>query len=120
MNRFIWLVNLALAIVLCVPASASDVERDSDGRQILRGTQVTGSFDNVRIIADDVGIYHSFNMLWVSNSVIEAPVCIETVGSNLKLSNNTFICDLCIKLTSGVNMLNEIYNNECSGQFSNR
>lgn len=93
-------------------------QRDSEGRKIILGPVGSGHYNNVRIISASVGV--SGNTVSVTNSVIEAPVCIQTYGDGVRVTNNTLLCDLCIEFTGGMLTNNTLANNRCSGRGTNR
>lgn len=91
---------------------------DNMGREIIRGPVGGGYYNNVHIISDSVGIEGS--SVTVTNSVIEAPVCIRTGGMGASVSGNTLSCRLCIEFTGSLLMDNTLINNSCAGQLTNR
>lgn len=125
MEKHVRIVLAALVLLLpCVQAFAqpssrsNDESLDSEGRQIIRGTVGSGRYNNVHIISDTVGI-EGYSVT-VTNSVIEAPVCIRTGGYGALVSNNLLLCDLCIQFTGSSLINNTLTNNRCSGQGTNR
>lgn len=91
---------------------------DKMGREIIKGPLGSGSYNNVHIISDSVGIQGELVM--ITNSVIEAPLCIRTRGLHSLIENNILICNLCIEFTDRVLIGNRVVYNECSGQGTNR
>lgn len=96
----------------------NEKQRDDMGREVIRGPVGSGYYDNVRIISDSVGIQG--DSVTVTNSVIEAPVCVRTSGLGTTLRNNILMCNLCIEFTDSVLINNTLIDNHCSGQGTNR
>jgi len=117
---------IAMLTLLSIHSFADDQQqkrsnekpRDNMGREIVRGPVGSGYYNNVHIISDSVGIQgHS---VMVTNSVIEAPVCIRTGGQGATVSNNILMCNLCIEFTDNALINNILTNNQCSGRGTNR
>ncbi len=98
--------------------TATTPSQDNKGRKIIRGPVGDGVYNNVHIISNTVGVDGSF--VSVTNSVIEAPVCIRISGQNSLVSNNDLICRLCVEFTSGALIGHTLTNNRCDGQGTNR
>ena len=120
-----YFVSLLLALVMTPSlvlgeprGSFSGQSRDEKGREIIRGPVGNGSYINVHIISDSVGIQGQSVM--VVNSIIEAPVCIRAGGQGAIVSNNSLLCNLCIEFTDRVLVNNILANNRCSGKGTNR
>lgn len=96
----------------------NDKPRDEMGREIIKGPVGSGYYNNVHIISDSVGI-QGYSVM-VTNSVIEAPVCIRTGGQGATVSNNVLMCSLCIEFTDRALIKNTLTNNRCSGRGTNR
>ena len=117
---------LAMLTLLSIHSFAADQQqnrsneklRDNMGREIVRGPVGSGYYNNVHIISDSVGI-QGYSVM-VTNSVIEAPVCIRTGGQGATVSNNILMCNLCIEFTDNTLINNTLSNNQCSGQGTNR
>lgn len=92
--------------------------RDKMGKEIIKGPVGSGYYNNVHIISDSVGI-QGYSVM-VTNSVIEAPVCIRTGGQDVTVSNNILICNLCVEFTDSALINNTLDNNQCLGQGTNR
>jgi hypothetical protein len=105
------------AAILSTAVVAAE-EQDEDGRQIIRGPVYGGYYDNVHIISNSVGVEAA--SVTVTNSVIEAPICIRVGGVGATVTNNTLTCDRCIVFTSSVLMKNRLVSNRCSGVGTNR
>ena len=88
-------------------------EYDNAGRQILRGPQPAGYYNNVHIISNSVGVEGT--NLTVSDSVIEAPVCIKTQGMGVTVTGSTLNCGVCVEYTGGFISGNIFMNNNCTG-----
>ena len=105
------------AVFSVFSAVAAGSERDADGRVILRGTQYGSSYFNVHIIADGIGVVNQSGNLMISNSVVEARVCVLSNGIGLVLRNNILKCGVCVEYSSGLIIGNEIVGNVCHGQM---
>lgn len=101
------------------PAPANP-ERDRDGRRIVRGPVPGGYYDNVRIVSSTVGVIAGRGGATITNSVIEAPVCVRAEGFGLTMRNNTLLCNLCVEFTGSVLVQNVLAQNQCSGRGTNR
>lgn len=101
MKSAIKLFSALLTVISCSSLATDTVERDEQGRQILRGTQYGHSYNNVHIIADSVGVASYFGGVYIRNSVIEARTCVQTRGIGLTLHNNILKWGLCIEFTGG-------------------
>ncbi|WP_157656004.1 hypothetical protein [Burkholderia ubonensis] len=93
-------------------------QRDEMGREIIRGPVSGVYFNNVHVISDSVGI-RGWSVV-VTNSVIEAPVCIRTSGQSSTISNNDLKCDLGIEFTEAALIRNTLTNNRFTGRGTNR
>lgn len=93
--------------------------RDEQGRKIIKGPVGADFYTNVHIISQNVGVI-AYGPTSISNSMIEAPVCVQTSGQWLTLNNNELLCDLCIEYLHGPVIENSIVNNTCAGKFSNQ
>ena len=100
------------------PKQPSGETRDSMGKKMIRGPVGAGHYDNVHIISDSVGVQGL--VVTVTNSVIEAPVCIRTGGQDAQIINNILVCNLCIEFTESVLLGNVLMDNRCSGRGTNR
>lgn len=92
---------------------------DSQGRQIVRGPVFGGNHDSVHIVSNSVGIIAGPGTS-LTNSVIEAPVCVQSDGNRLHLNSNHFQCDLCVEFTTRVLLNVVLAHNTCSGRGTNR
>lgn len=116
---------LLLFYLTAVLANAADQplpERDAQGRRVIVGPIRLGfgeHLSNVHILSNGYGIKAEMNA-WLSNSVIEAPICVTTKGLGLKLTSNDFYCDLAIEFTGTALMDNQFIDNRYSGQYTNR
>lgn len=93
--------------------------KDSAGREIIRGPVSSGIYSNVHIISDSIGV-NGFGPTMISDSVIEAPICVRSTGQGLSLQNNVLNCDLCVEFMPGALMNNSLISNQCAGRLSNR
>lgn len=116
---------LFLGLFLTFPVSAKDApatpEKDAQGRAIIRGpVNASGFLKNVHIISNTYGVV-ALSPLMITNSLIEAPVCVQFNGaSGLTMSGNTLDCDLGVEFTSDVLMDHALYNNTVRGQMTNK
>ncbi|WP_157687076.1 hypothetical protein [Burkholderia lata] len=123
--RFILLIVMSASLsahplaVAQQPQKQSDgKQRDEMGREIIRGPVSGVYFNNVHVISDSVGI-RGWSVV-VTNSVIEAPVCIRTSGQSSTISNNDLKCDLGIEFTEAALIRNTLTNNRFTGRGTNR
>ncbi len=93
-------------------------EYDRAGLKLIRGPVYGGFYDRVHIVSNSVGV-NSYTAT-VTNSVIEAPICISTSGIDSFISNNTLNCNLCIEFTGTIILNNSLTSNNCSGTGTNR
>ncbi len=93
-------------------------ELDNAGRRIIRGPVYGGYYARVHIISNSVGIDN--DSVSVTNSVIEAPICIRTSGIASSISDNILNCNLCVEFTGTIIMNNSLSGNKCSGKGTNR
>lgn len=75
--------------------------------------------DNVHIVSNSYGVKAEMDAS-ISNSVIEAPICVITQGLGLKLTSNHLLCDLAIKFTGTALFDNQFIDNIYSGAYTNR
>lgn len=127
MNKKLFLIligSLASCLSIHVPSSAASdkvIERDSAGREIIRKTVSTSYLNNVHIIVPNGTGVSAYGNTTITNSIIEARTCVEFNGmSGLRMQNNELRCGLCIKFNSDMLMDNNLQNNRCSGQGTNR
>ena len=92
---------------------------DTQGRRIVRGPIQSSNVNNLRIVSDSVGIVSNVGVT-VSNSVIEAPVCMSVPSVGNLVTNNVLNCDLGIEFGPGPLLNNRLFNNQYRGQLSNR
>lgn len=92
---------------------------DAGGREIIYGPVSGSYYNNVRIISNSVGIYARGSTI-IRNSVIEAPICVESSGVGLNLQGNELKCNLCVKFTGSFFMDNTLSSNRCAGKGTNR
>ncbi|WP_124529481.1 hypothetical protein [Burkholderia sp. Bp8991] len=97
---------------------ADDKPRDANGRVIMKGPVGGLNFNNVHVISDTVGVIGRPAI--VTNSVIEAPVCIQSSEPGAFIDNNILNCNLCIEFLDRVLINNVLKNNQCAGQGTNR
>lgn len=92
---------------------------DNQGRRIVRGPVQSSNINNLRIVSDSVGIVSNVGVR-VSNSVIEAPICMSVPSVGNLITNNVLNCDLGINFGPGPLLNNRLFNNQYRGQLSNR
>ncbi len=92
---------------------------DAQGRQIVRGPVFGGNHDSVHIVSNSVGVIAGPGTS-ITNSVIEAPVCVQSDGNRLHLNSNHLQCDLCVEFTTRVLLNVVLAHNTCSGRGTNR
>lgn len=93
---------------------------DPQGRKYIQGPVYGGyHYDNVHIISNSVGL-HARGTVHITNSVIDAPVCVSSNGIGLNASNNKMNCNLCFEFKGAILMDNRLINNSCSGRGTNR
>lgn len=111
-------VFVAICSLVAEPAICKEV--DAIGRQIMRGPLPSGVYSFVHIISDSVGIDGGYGPVTVTNSVIEAPICVRTSGIDIAVTNSKLLCQLCIQYTTeGMRMGNVFIDDICAGQWSN-
>ncbi|HFT8004940.1 TPA: hypothetical protein ACU9T0_005907 [Burkholderia cenocepacia] len=122
--RFILLIVMS-ALAIAHPFAVAQNQKQSDGklrdemgREIIRGPVSGVYFNNVHVISDSIGI-RGWSVV-VTNSVIEAPVCIRTSGQSSTISNNDLKCDLGIEFTEAALIRNTLTNNRFTGRGTNR
>lgn len=98
---------------------SNGIQRDRSGKEIIYGPVPSGFYTNVHIISQSVGV-EAYGPTSISDSVIEAPVCVSSSGQWLSMTNNQLYCGLCIEYAPGPVVGNTITNNICSGRWSNR
>jgi len=76
--------------------------------------------DNVRIVAYDTAAVYSDGGTTITNSTIEAPVCIQSAGINLHLDRDLLKCHLGVRFTTRYLINNSITNCSYSEQLSNK
>lgn len=94
-------------------------EQGSQGKRMINGPVFGGYYENVHIRSNSVGVYASSDTVIV-NSIIEAPVCIQSNGKNLTAQGNDLYCELCIEFTERNLINNRLMSNSCAGQGTNR
>lgn len=96
-------------------------EYDQQGREIIHGPIKADMpfYRNIHVISNSYGIITK-GAVEISNVVIEAPVCIQSSGYGLHLSNSDLYCELGVEFTENFLMNNQFYNNRYSGRLSNR
>ncbi len=95
-----------------------NTQRDGMGRKIIRGPVGSGVYNNVHIISDSVGVQG--DSVTVTDSIIEAPVCVRTLGYNTRVINSDLRCNLCIEFTGRVLLNNVLAEIRCAGKGTNR
>lgn len=85
----------------------------------MRGPVYSSYLDHVHIISDSYGVIASGGAT-ITNSVIEAPVCVQSSGMGLHLTNNTLDCNLGVEYTGGIVLDNYIVGNRVRGRLTNR
>lgn len=115
-------IFLVLFLFFAFPATSFSEDKartDDMGREIIEGPVSGGFYNNVHIISDSVGI-DSYSDVTVTNSVIEADICIKTPGRGATIRNNTLKCGVCVEFTGNTIVNNTLINNRCSGRMTNR
>jgi hypothetical protein len=112
------LVSFVFSSGLVLAGSPESKEVDSNGRTIIRGPVYGGTYRNVHIISDSVGVRGS-NIL-LTDSVVDAPICVSTSGMGNTINRNSLNCSLCIEFTGETIMDNQVNDNRCAGRLSNR
>ena len=107
--------RLSERAALSMGDSNSSPEVDSMGREIIRGPVRGGYYDNKHIISSSVGVDATYGGATITNSVIEAPVCVESSGMDLSIQNSELRCSICVRYTSKMVMNNILMSNSCSG-----
>lgn len=116
--------HLLLGVVLSIISFSAfadqgvDYPKDSQGRRLIQGPVGPGTYFNVHIISNSVGVFG--DNVKVINSFIEAPVCIRVGGISNQISNNILKCNLCVQFTGDTLIDNTLNNNNCSGRGTNR
>lgn len=114
--------NLFLLFVILISLVSGDtIQRDNQGREIIRGPIKADMpfYKNIHIISNTYGIIADGGVD-ISNVVIEAPVCIRSSGYGLHLSESDLYCDLGVEFTGNMLINTQFYNNRYSGKFTNR
>lgn len=117
-------IKLLLCVALCVLStnavseSSAEPQIDNLGKKIIKGPVGPGTYINVHIISDSVGIYGDNTK--IINSVIEAPICISVNGLENYISQNDLRCNLCVQFRGTSLIDNTMSNNHCAGQGTNR
>ena len=106
---------------MCAKDAPTTPKKDAQGRTIIRGPVNSGEFlKNVHIISDTYGVV-ALSPVMISDSLIEAPVCVQFNGpSGLMMSGNTLDCNLGVEFTSDMLMDHSLFNNTVRGQMTNR
>lgn len=81
-------------------ALENEAPRDANGLAIIKGPVASGIYSRVHIVSETVGVF-AILPTTITNSVIEAPVCVSTFGRNLTLRGNVLDCALCIEFGDG-------------------
>lgn len=120
------IVKVVLILILTLLASGKLLaekptvgKTDRLGLPIVQGPLMGGYYDGVHIVSDSIGVIAN-GPTTISNSVIEAPVCVQSSGNGLRLSNNTLICELCVEFVGRALYQNILMYNQCSGRLTNR
>jgi hypothetical protein len=113
--------TLALGGALVALTAADDPvpAKDAEGRTVLRGPQHEGYYNNVHIVSDTVGI-ENYSGVSLTNSVIEARVCVVVGPFGNRIDGNELRCGGCVKFPMGPLRNNQVSNNRCAGQLTNR
>lgn len=93
---------------------------DEFGKEYKIGPLPGGTYNNVHIVSDSVGIYIPYSgTVVLTNSIVEAPVGIKASGyRSVDVRYNDFNCDLAIEFTSSSSG-NRAIGNKFAGRFSN-
>lgn len=103
-----------------VKINAQKSSYDKQGRKILNGPLPAGKYNSVHIISNSYGIIADAKTE-ITNSYIEAPVCVQANGYSGLYIERTFLnCDLSVEYTSALITGNVFLDNEYTGRFSNR
>lgn len=92
---------------------------DNAGRQIIYGPVRERHLSNVHIISNSYGVV-AMDGAVITDSVIEAPVCVQSSGLGLTLKRNDLNCQLGVEFTGSILMNNTLDSNRFSGRLSNR
>lgn len=116
--------TVAFALTLLAAQGAAQAglpepRRDADGRPIIEGPVASGVYHRVRIVSPTVGV-HAVLPTTITDSVIEAPVCVSSSGRGLTLRGNLLDCNLCIEFTEGLLIDIVIADNTCKGFGTSR
>jgi len=85
----------------------------------IKGPASAGYYNYVHIVSRSIGVY-AYGPTIISNSVIDAPICVVSDGYFLQMHNNILRCQLCIRFDGRVLMNNHLDYNNCAGAFTNR
>ena len=97
----------------------SKPQYDKAGRKIIRGPVHERYLNNVHIISDSYGVIAMDGAI-ITDSVIEAPICVKSSGRGLTLKRNELNCQLGVEFTGSILMDNTLMSNSYAGTLSNR
>ncbi len=117
-TRAVYALTL-LAALEPLLAGVPEPRRDADGRPIIEGPVASGVYHRVRIVSPTVGV-HAVLPTTITDSVIEAPICVSSSGRGLTLRGNVLDCNLCIEFTEGLLIDIVIADNTCKGFGTSR
>lgn len=87
---------------------------DAEGRKIIRGTVAGGYHDRVHIISSGLGVDASTQHTTITNSVIEADVCVLVGAAGSVITNNLMKCGTCVAEASELVFNNQLIGNTCT------
>lgn len=92
---------------------------DGAGRKIIYGPVRERYLSNVHIISDSYGVI-AMDGTTITDSVIEAPICVQSSGMGLTLKRNKLNCQLGVEFTGSMLMNNTFISNSYTGRLANR
>ncbi len=122
----VWVAIASVFLSMAATAtSAQDSElpaHDNKGRLMMVGPvhlQEGQRLSNVHIVSRGYGVIAEPGAR-VSDSVIEATICVRPEGIGIALMGNVLYCQLAVEFTGSVLLGNVFLDNRYSGIFSNR